>query len=231
MWKIILVLLWSSAGFGISAGEIIKKTDQIRNPQTSFEMKVEVKSSEDSVPHLFSVFTKGNNKTLIETLSPSRDKGRDLLMVGENMWAYIPNLKRAVRVSLSQKLTGDAANGDISRMQWAEDYSAKITKDDKKSWELMLSANKKGLTYEKIRVEVEKNTYRPVQADYLSKDGKKLKSAVFTNYQKLAGENRPSQIIISDAVRKNQKSTITISEMKVKSLPNSYFSKEKFQNR
>ena len=68
-------------------------------------------------------------------------------MLDENMWVFIPNLKRSVRVGLSQKLTGQAANGDISRMRWSGDYTPKLLKETKKSWLLHLQAKKKGLTH------------------------------------------------------------------------------------
>ena len=48
------------------------------------------------------------------------------------IWVFIPNLKRSVRVGLSQKLTGQAANGDISRMRWSGDYTPKLLKETKK---------------------------------------------------------------------------------------------------
>ena len=44
----------------------------------------------------------------------------------------MPSLKRAIRVSLSQKLMGEAANGDISRMRWYGDYNVKIEKQTNK---------------------------------------------------------------------------------------------------
>lgn len=214
-----------------SPSDIVKKADNIRNPNKAFEMKVEVVSTTQKSPSVFDVFTKGNNQTLIRTLEPSRDKGRDLLMVDENMWAYVPNLKRAVRVGLSQKLTGEAANGDISRMRWADDYSATLEKENKSEWTLLLVAKKKGLTYEKIRAKISKKDYRPLSAEYLTKSNKVLKTAQFEGYKNLAGAERPSKIVIRDAVRKNNQSVITIQSMKVKSLPNTLFSKDKFQSK
>src|SRR5687768_13390094 len=120
-----LVSTASPAAESVTPEAIIEKADAIRNPAESFRMQVQVKNSEGDSSR-FEVLTKGKDKTLIKTLAPRRDLGRNMLMLEENMWAYIPNLKRAVRVGLNQKLTGEAANGDISRMRWSGDYDAKL---------------------------------------------------------------------------------------------------------
>lgn len=209
---------------------ILERADAIRNPEDDFEMLVVISSSSGENSQ-FKVMTKGNSRTIVETLAPARDKGRDLLMVDENMWVFIPNLKRAVRVSLSQKLSGEAANGDISRMRWSSDYDAKILGADETSWTLSLDANKKGLTYEKITAKIEKGTFRPLEASYLTKSGKPLKMAEFKNYQHLAGKVRPTEILIKDAIKQDKFSRIFIKDMSVKSLPASKFNLSGFQTR
>ena len=228
---ILLLLGQSSWVLGeIGVATILKEADGIRNPKEDFQMLVAISSS-DGGEGEFKVMTKGNNRTIVETLAPRRDKGRDLLMVDENMWVFIPKLKRAVRVSLSQKLSGEAANGDISRMRWANDYTAKIVNSDEKTWTLMLEANKKGLTYEKIKAFIEKGSFRPLKASYLTKSGKVLKNAEFKDYIPLAGKVRPSKILITDAIKKERSSTIVIKQMAVKSLPASKFNLSGFQTR
>ena len=226
-----MILIFSQGAFAnLDAASILRQADAIRNPEADFQMLVAIDSAGGDKSE-FKVMTKGNSRTIVETIAPRRDKGRDLLMVDENMWVFIPNLKRAVRVSLSQKLTGEAANGDISRMRWADDYTAKIISSDKGSWTLMLEANKKGLTYEKIEASIQKGSYRPLKASYLTKSGKVLKNAEFGAYKQMAGKIRPSEIFIKDAIREDRFSKIVIKEMAVKSIPASKFNLSGFQTR
>jgi outer membrane lipoprotein-sorting protein len=209
---------------GPSADEIIGKVDNIRNPAESYAMKVEIISSDTPKEvSVFDVAISGNNKTVVRALAPASNRGRNLLMLDEEMWAFIPNLNRAVRVSLSQKLNGQAANGDISRMRWHGDYDAKIESESDKAWTLFLSAKKKGLTYEKVRVWIDKSNFRPERAEYLSLAGKPLKKASFRAYRELAGKVRPGEILIEDAIRKDENSLIRVKEMTVKSFPESMF--------
>ncbi|MFW7380023.1 MAG: outer membrane lipoprotein-sorting protein [Oligoflexus sp.] len=207
----------------IDAEEILRRADAIRCPEDDFVMRVVIQNSGSDQLTELEVFTKGQSKTLIKTLQPARDRGRNMLMLDEAMWAYVPNLKRAVRISLSQKLTGEAANGDISRMRWAGDYEASITDETDEHWVLDLKARKKGLTYEKIKAYVAKKNFRPLKAEYLSLSGLPLKYASFQDYRELAGAVRPGEIVIEDAKRKDQKSVIKIQSIEKKPLSDAIF--------
>ncbi len=224
-----LICMVSAVARAESGDEVLKKADEVRNPAESYQMTVETEN-QDGEKSKLEVKIKGGRKTLVKTLAPPRDKGRNLLMIGEDMWAYVPNLKRSVRIALNQKLTGEAANGDISRMRWYGDYDVKVEKEDSKGWVLFMSANKKGLTYDKIRLWVSSKGYRPVKAEYLSLSGAVLKNAKFEDYREMEGAERPGTLIISDAKRKSQKTTITIVELKKASFPESIFQESSLGN-
>lgn len=107
-----------------SGEALLQKADKIRNPGDSFKMRLEVKAEDKSTE--FEVFLKGTDKTLIVTKSPAVDRGRNMLMLDRDFYAFIPNLKRSMRLSLAQKMTGQVANGDIARTRWSGDYDAQI---------------------------------------------------------------------------------------------------------
>lgn len=220
---------FSLAHAELTPDELLKKADDIRNPSDSFQMKVSVQSTGETDRSEFEVFLKGKNKTLVKTLLPRRDRGRNMLMIDENMWVFIPNLKREVRISLAQKLTGQTANGDISRMRWHGDYEAQLVKKEGTNLQLALSAKKKGLTYDKMNLWVDKKTGRPEKAEYLTVTGKKLKEAFFQDYKEIAGGIRPTKIVINDAVKKEDSSILMITDMMTKDFPDSLFVRENLQ--
>jgi len=214
----------------ISAAEIVRKADEVRNPDESYFLRVEVQTSEHpDRPSEFEVSLLGNDKTLIKTVKPSRDRGRNMLMRGTEMWAYIPNLKRAVRVSLSQRLVGQAANGDISRMRWSGDYDAVIESQTERHWTLLLTANKTGLTYAKLRVVVAKGTYHPEKAEYLTATGRLLKKLNLRLTGELCGRQRPTEIRIQDGVRPDERAVIKVLAMEVRKFPASLFVPENLE--
>lgn len=222
----LLSLCLISSAFG---ADLLDEIDKYRNPSDSYQMKVKIVSSKEENPAEFLVYLKGNNKTLIKVLAPKKNLGKNMLMIGENMWVYVPNIKRSVRVSLNQKLTGEAANGDISRMRWAGDYDFKVIKKDPKQMELMLTAKKEGLTYSKIKVWVNAKDKRPVKADFLTLTEKVIKTASYEDYKKVLGLSRPTKIHIVDHLKKDQYSDLLITEMENKNFPDTLFTERSLE--
>ncbi len=206
---------------GKSNGEqMLAKADHIRNPSSSYRMRIGVKSEDDE--REFDVFLKGTDKTLIVAKEPARMRGQNMLMLDRDFYAYVPNLKKSLRLSLSQKMMGLVANGDIARTRWSGDYTVFVEKGDAKETQMLLNGTKKNLTYQKIRLWLDTSTSRPLRAEYLSLNGKAvLKKAAFEEYKTLAGSQRPSRIRIEDAGGKQ--STIVIQDMESSDLDESTF--------
>lgn len=226
--KSLILALSMTFAWGAKA-DLLEDIDKYRNPSDAYLMQVRIASSGEKEDSKFLVYLKGNNKTLIKVMAPKKSLGRNMLMIGESMWVYVPNIRRSVRVSLNQKLTGEAANGDISRMRWAGDYKHKIQKKDAKRWELFLEANKEGLTYSKIKVWIDAKDKRPLKAEFLTLSGKTIKTATYEDYKKNLGMMRPSKIHIVDNLRKDQYSDIFIEKMENKSFPDSMFTEKSLE--
>ena len=64
---------------------------------------------------LYSV-KKGRDKLVALFLDPPSDKGRATLRLGDNMWLYIPNVGKPVRITSLQSVIGGVFNNaDILR--------------------------------------------------------------------------------------------------------------------
>lgn len=200
--------------------EWVKKADNIRNPAATYEMKIKVETPENT--SVFQVHLKGQDKTLIVTQEPARDKGRNMLMLDRDFYAYVPNLKRSMRLSLAQKLSGQVANGDISRTRWYGDYSVTKESETGDEVQLLLKGNKDNLTYAWIRLWLKKGSFQPQRAEYLGLNGKTvLKRAFFEDYKNVAGALRPTTLKIEDTNK--QVSHIRILSMGKRDYSDSFF--------
>lgn len=220
---LVLVLCFATIAEALSSADaLVKAADEVRNPGESFEMKIQVQDA-DGNESLFKVSLKGKDKTMIVTKAPARDLGRNMLMLDRDFHVYVPNLKRTMRLSLAQKLSGQVANGDIARTRWYGDYEAKLEAIEGKDIRLFLKAQRENLTYPALRLWIDKATQRPLRAEYLGSNGTTvLKKAYFENYKMMEGAPRPSLIRIEDASGKA--SQIVITEMKRKTYEDSFFS-------
>jgi outer membrane lipoprotein-sorting protein len=229
MWNLVLFLILSittGRTDSSTALEYLKRADDIRNPALQYQMLINVKTpqSESSMK----VYLNGPTQTLIVTVKPTQDIGRNMLMLDRDFYTYVPSLKRSVRLSLSQKLSGQIANGDVARTRWNGDYKILSTKLSKTTIELFLEGTQENLTYQKIRLWLEASTARPKKAEYLSTNGTKiLKTAYFSNYKKMLGLERPTLITIKDPTGKT--STINIQSMEIINIKKDFFTESNME--
>ena len=115
------------------AEALLKRSDSFRNGWPTYVIRVKITDYEAGKPdeeHLYQVSQKGIDKTYVEFMSP-REKGEHLLMLGDDMWVYLPDTSRPVRITPLERLTGDASNGDVARTNYAADYTPVYLRTEK----------------------------------------------------------------------------------------------------
>ena len=108
------------------------------------------------------VATSQGGKIFAEVIEPADAQGRKYLAESDgNMWFWKPGLSRPVAVSKRQRLSGDAAIGDIASTSYVDGYKITGTEDGEVNGEAAtiytMEANSLGDTYAKIRYWVTKN--------------------------------------------------------------------------
>jgi outer membrane lipoprotein-sorting protein len=211
------------------AQALLKQSDAVRNGWPSYVGRVKITNYEagkSDEEHLYQVSQKGADKTHVEFLSP-RDKGRFLLMLGDDMWLYLPDTSRPVRITPLERLTGDAASGDVSRTNFAYDYDAVFLRKEKvgetECHVLDLTAKRKSSTYRKIEYWLRVEDARPVKAEFYLTSGKHIKSATFDEYRQVAGQTRLVRMTLYDQVRKSSRSVMEYFDFKPRDLPDKLF--------
>jgi hypothetical protein len=123
-----LVLLLPLGVCAQEAEEIVRQADLVRAPSAGFIWDVTVTASEPGkspTVNGFEVYVKGGagSKVFVKFVSPARNVGRSLLALGRDLWIYLPDAGKPVRIPLAQRLVGQVANGDIARTNYAGDYT------------------------------------------------------------------------------------------------------------
>ncbi len=233
-----LTIMFVSTAFSetISADLILKKADEIRSPQSDYKVIAKITSQrpgkQDSVA-IYEVMIKGNDKTVVKTLAPEQEKGTSLLMLKYDLWVFMQTISKPLRISLQQRLFGEAANGDIARVNMSGDYIPQL-KDtviikDKQFYLLELTAKNEQVTYNKILIWVMKDTYYPLQAEFYAFSGKLLKKCYYTNYKEVLGVIRPTQLLLDNPLIEGQRSIIEYSDMALENFSDKIFTKQYMQ--
>lgn len=172
-----------------------------------------------------------DHDALVEATAPAKNKGEIFLFNDRQMWFFKPSLKKPVSISARQKLSGQAANGDIASTHYARDYTATLEKteelDGQKHHVLFLKAKASNLTYDQIRYWVNEKTKLATQAEFLTLQGVAFKRGYLEYNNKLSvnGKVIPfvSKLTIVDAKYESNKSILTYSNPKVVNHPVSIF--------
>ncbi|NBO39167.1 outer membrane lipoprotein-sorting protein [bacterium] len=179
---------------------------------------IQISSVEDGETNdsQYTVRAKGVN-ALAECQNPPRCKGEVVLFNNRNLWFLKPGVKKPVAISPRQRLSGQAANGDIASTNYARDYNATLENEElvgkTPAWRLLLKARDKNVTYDKIRYWISKDKMLGLKAEFLTLSGEVFKSATFDYGNTLVsgGKKIPfvSRMLIVDAAFPKNVTTIT----------------------
>lgn len=211
------------------AEALLKRSDTYRNGWPAYVVEVKItdyEAGKSDEEHLYEVSQKGTDKTYVEFMSP-REKGRHLLMVGDEMWVYLPDTSRPVRITPLERLTGDASNGDVARTNYAVDYTPVYLRTEKvgatECHVLELTAKRKGATYQRIVYWLRTEDARPVRAEFYLTSGKHIKSATFDEYAAYNGKQLLHKLTLYDEIRHTSHSVLEYSGAAPRALPDKLF--------
>jgi outer membrane lipoprotein-sorting protein len=215
------------------ARSIVEKADRIRFPAEGFQVDVDIvttRQGERSEARKYRVLSKGNDNTIVSLTEPASERGQSMLMKGRDLWVFMPNVSQPVRLSLAQRLTGQVANGDLARANFAGDYTPRILRTETIAGEmhyvLELTAIDRGVTYQRVVYWVRQSNAWPYQAELYSQSNRLLKTCKYERFQPLAGRVRPTRLLMQDALREAEQSVIEYSNMQSRDLPDRMFTKE-----
>lgn len=221
------------ANAGDLANELLQASDQGRGGLTEgIEWNATIETSENGSSSTRDFLIKAkDHDAFVEALKPAKNKGEIFLFNDRQMWFYKPTLKKPVSISARQKLTGQAANGDIASTHYARDYTATLEKTEElggvKHHVLLLKAKAKNLTYDQIRYWISDKTHLATKAEFLTLQGKAFKFGVleYKNVLNVGGKNIAfvSQMKITDARSEKNQSIIHYSNPKIANHPGAIF--------
>src|SRR3990172_6801235 len=132
----------------------------------------------------------------------------------------------------TKEMTVKAANGDIASTNYVYDYVAALQEEDKHNGEdcyiLDLKALSKQVTYDRIKYWVSKSSLTGVKAEFYTVSGKLFKTAELKYDNSLRIDENTvipfvSELIIRDAIQKDEVTTLFYSNIKSEKLPDSTF--------
>ena len=147
------------------------------------------------------IMTVGKEKTFLQILTPPREKGRQLLKIGDIVWSYLPSVKKSIRVSgRGAFMGGDFENNDVLRLNLVGDYTSEIIEELPDQYVLGLKGKDLSLSYAKIKLWVRKGDFQPVKQEYYTLTDKLIKSTSYQNIKDFSGLKKPAKQVMVSAL-------------------------------
>jgi len=158
-------------------------------------------------------------------LSPASEKGRSTLRLGENMWLYIPNVGKPIRITSLQSVVGGVFNNsDILRLDYTSEYNVEKMEDTGDEYILHLKAKTKTVAYDKLKMLVNKEKLVPARIECLTETSMLVKTIYYKNIKDFGGGIvRPAVIETDSPLYKGYKSVMIFAKMKARELDDEVF--------
>lgn len=227
MKKLVFTLLLASSLFGEN---ILQLIDKKMAPGSSESYKKLINIEPDGSKKEFVLYQarKGSDKMVSAFLKPESEKGRTTLRVGENMWLYLPEVGRAIRITSMQSVIGGVFNNsDIMRLDFGVEYD--IVKEQDKGDIILVETKAKTDTvaYDKLIMSVDKKTTTPKKIECYTSTGMLIKTLYYKDIKDFGnGIIRPAVMETKSPLYKDYKSIMIYAKITPKSFSDEAFTLE-----
>jgi outer membrane lipoprotein-sorting protein len=228
-FSISIIAMWLS-GSGICLAldgvSILKQVDRNMMPESFESYRKLVNIEPDGRNREYTLFTvKKGDKVAALFLAPASEKGRATLRIGENMWLYIPNVAKPVRITSLQSVVGGVFNNsDILQLDYSEEYDVESIEEKDESYLLNLKAKNNTVAYDRLRMTVDKKALVPTQIQCIAASGMLIKTLYFKEIKDFGGGIvRPAVLETDSPLYKGYRSILILARIKKREIPDEVF--------
>ena len=222
-----IVLAFAVPAYALDGTQLLKQIDRNLNPET-FEMYRKLINVEpDGRKKEFVLFSvkKGADKIAALFLEPASERGRSTLRLGDNMWLYIPNVGKPIRITSLQSVIGGVFNNsDILQLDYAAEYEVVKVDESGNEYLLLLKAKTKTVAYDQLKLWADKSKKLPTRIECLTEAGMLIKTLYFKQVKDFGGGIvRPSYIETDSPLYKDYKSVMIFAKIQKKDFKDEVF--------
>lgn len=223
-----VLLLLPAAAFPQEGTDLLKTVDRNLQPESYESYRKLINIEPGGKQREFILFTvkKGNDKVASLFLSPASEKGRSTLRLGDNMWLYIPNVAKPLRITSLQSVVGGVFNNaDIMRLDFHVEYNVEKVEDAGQETVLELKAKTGAVAYDRLKMWVDKKAVLPTRIECYAATGLLIKTLYFKDRKAFEdGKTRPALIETESPLYKGHKSLMIYASLKPRNLADEVFS-------
>lgn len=221
------LMLLGTEAHALDGTDLLLRVDRNLQPE-SFEMYrklINIEPNGDRKEFVFYTVKKGTDKVAVLFLDPPSEKGRATLRLGDNMWLYIPEVGKPVRITSLQSVTGGVFNNaDILRLDFHDEYDVAKVTDAGDAYVLDLKAKTGEVAYDRLVMRVDKKVLVPTTIEAYAASGMLIKTLRYGDIKDLGdGVPRPAKLETDSPLYRGYVSVMLTARVKPRDLPDEAF--------
>lgn len=144
-------------------------------------------------------WSRGKEKSLIRITAPAKERGTATLKVGNDIWNYLPNVKRVVKIPSSMMgaswMGSDFTNDDlVKQSRMSQDYTSVVQAGAPATDVVIVCTPRENaaVVWGKLVVTLRRAGLMPQSIAYYDEHGHLARTLTFSDVEKLAGRELPS---------------------------------------
>jgi outer membrane lipoprotein-sorting protein len=222
-----LLVMAVPAYAAIDGTRLLAQVDRNLTPESYVMYRKLINIEPDGRKKEYTLFTvkKGKDKVAALFTAPASEKGRSTLRLGENMWLYIPNVGKPIRITSLQSVVGGIFNNsDILSLDYSAEYDVQKVDETGAEYLLYLKAKTKAVAYDQLKMWVDKSKILPTRIECLTEAGMLIKTMYFKDIKDFGGGLvRPADIETDSPLYKGYKSVMLFAGLKKKEYKDEVF--------
>jgi outer membrane lipoprotein-sorting protein len=211
----------------VEGTELLQQIDRNLNPESfeSYRKIINIEPNGRKKEYIYFTAKKGKDKIAGLFLAPASDKGRSTIRLGDNMWLYVPNVGKPIRITSLQSVIGGVFNNaDILALDYSEEYNAEKVEDLGNEYLLYCKAKTKTVAYDRLKIWVDKSKILPTKIECLTEAEMLIKTLYFKDIKDFGGGIvRPSIIETDSPLFKGYKSVMIFAKIAKREFPDEVF--------
>lgn len=217
----------AAPAFAVDGTKLLQEIDRNLSPESYESHRKIINIEPDGRKKEFIYYTvkKGRDKVAGLFTAPASEKGRTTLRLGDNMWLYIPNVGKPVRITSLQSVVGGVFNNsDILSLDYAVEYNVEKVEEKDKEYLLHLKAKTRTVAYDRLKMWVQKDKTLPVKIECLTEASMLIKTLYFKDVKDFGGGIvRPAVLETDSPLYKGYKSVMIFAKIKKREFKDEVF--------
>ena len=169
------------------------------------------------------MWSKGKDRSLMRVLAPKKEKGTATLRSGNDIWNYLPKVKRVIKLPSSMMaaswMGSHFTNDDlVKESRMADDYTFEITFSGEREGQEIVEVTchpkpDAAVVWGKVIVRALRKEYLPLYIKYFDEDLRLARTMTFSQVKQLGGRRIPSLVTMVPEDKPEESTVIHYKQM------------------